>query len=298
MTTQNKLKRWFITPWITLAFVGLIHSLAMLATQGLELAWLGAALGAGAVCGTFLWFVVAGMARTSPDLPTMTWGAAAGMILALAGVIGGGDPLALFYAGVVYFFGSLAYVYWYSRFGRGTSRRLKVGDKLPDFELEDLDGSRIHSGELTRQPTVWLFFRGNWCPLCMAQIKEIAAQYRELEQRGVQVALVSPQSQAQTRSLAAKFDVSLKHLRDPDLNAAKALDIVHEDALPLGMEAMGYERDAVLPTVIVTEADGRVLFADQTDNYRVRPEPETFLRILDGRLSSVSSAGEGRTLAS
>lgn len=298
MMAQNKLKRWFITPWIALIFGGLIHTLTIIATNGAQPAWLGALLAATAVCGTFLWFVLRGVARTSDNLPTMTWGAAVGTIVAAVGTMAGGDPLALFYAGVVYLLGSLIYVYWYSRFGRQASPNLVVGRPLPDFELEELDGTRIRSSELTGQPTVMLFFRGNWCPLCMAQIKEIAAQYQALEQRGVQVALISPQSQSHTRSLARKFDVPFRYLRDPDLNAAKALGIMHEDALPVGMEAMGYDRDAVLPTVIVTNSAGQVLFADETDNYRVRPEPQTFLQILDGELPANSPVGESRTAAS
>jgi hypothetical protein len=36
-----------------------------------------------------------------------------------------------------------------------------------------------------------------------------------------------------------------------------------------------------MPTVIITDEQGKIIFADLTDNYRVRPEPETFLRVLD-----------------
>jgi len=43
---------------------------------------------------------------------------------------------------------------------------------------------------------------------------------------------------------------------------------------------MGYDTEAPMPTVIITDANGRVHWADETDNYRVRPEPETFLKVL------------------
>ena len=36
----------------------------------------------------------------------------------------------------------------------------------------------------------------------------------------------------------------------------------------------------VMPTVVVTDANGTIVFSDQTDNYRVRPEPDVFLAIL------------------
>jgi hypothetical protein len=35
-----------------------------------------------------------------------------------------------------------------------------------------------------------------------------------------------------------------------------------------------------MPTVVVTNASGTIVFSDQTDNYRVRPEPDVFLAIL------------------
>jgi hypothetical protein len=47
------------------------------------------------------------------------------------------------------------------------------------------------------------------------------------------------------------------------------------------MEPLGYEADSVLPTVLITDPYGTIIFADLTDNYRVRPEPSTFLAALD-----------------
>jgi hypothetical protein len=52
--------------------------------------------------------------------------------------------------------------------------------------------------------------------------------------------------------------------------------------LPFGMQLLGYDSDTVMPTVIITDDEGKIIFADLTDNYRVRPEPETFMRVLSG----------------
>lgn len=40
----------------------------------------------------------------------------------------------------------------------------------------------------------------------------------------------------------------------------------------MGMQVLGYESDSVLPTVLLTDTQGLIVFSDQTDNYRVRPE--------------------------
>ncbi len=52
----------------------------------------------------------------------------------------------------------------------------------------------------------------------------------------------------------------------------------HENGTPAGM--IGYDGDTVLPTVVSTDAAGRIFCADQTDNYRVRPTPATVLAAL------------------
>ncbi|MBO6939999.1 MAG: redoxin domain-containing protein [Deltaproteobacteria bacterium] len=176
----------------------------------------------------------------------------------------------------------LVYLFSYSRFGRTRSKRIEVDQPMPEVRFTDVDGNAVSTADLAGAPAVLLFFRGNWCPLCMAQIREVAKSYRALADRGAKVVLISPQSEKHTRRLAAKYDVPFEYWIDRDLKGAEALEIMAPNGVPLGMELLGYDADTVLPTVVVIDADGIVRMADQTDNYRVRPEPETFLAALDG----------------
>lgn len=215
-------------------------------------------------------------ARNNPNLPVLQAASAVGVLanwrfarrhpLAVAGA--GGESIAW-----------LAYTRWYSRFGREAAPALAVGRALPgDLSFVEHGRGSITAAELWGRPTVFLFYRGNWCPLCMAQVGEIAARWREVEALGAQVALVSPQDEGHTRALAARHGVAFRYLRDDGLVAARRLGIVNENGTPAGM--VGYESDTVLPTLVVTDAEGRVVYADQTDNYRVRPTPDTVLAAL------------------
>jgi len=177
--------------------------------------------------------------------------------------------------------GNLYYVFWYSRFGREKNTVLEVGKHLPEFSLKDAAGKEVTSKEIGSQASLIMFYRGNWCPLCMAQIKEVAAQYRELESRGIKIYMVSPQSEGHTDSLAKRFDVNMNFLIDEDNKAADSLKIIAKNGLPMGLQALGYDSDTVMPTVVMTNSAGKIIFADLTDNYRVRPEPEDFLRVFD-----------------
>jgi|TARA_B110000196_G_C21116480_1_gene650811 peroxiredoxin len=179
--------------------------------------------------------------------------------------------------------GNLLYVFWYSRFGRANNTLLEVGKTLPEFSLKDAFGNVVTSKEMGSQASLIMFYRGNWCPLCMAQIKEVAGQYRELENRGIKIYMVSPQSEGNTKGLAKRFDVNMNFLIDEDNKAADNLKIKAENGLPMGLQALGYDSDTVMPTVIMTNKEGKIIFADLTDNYRVRPEPEDFLRVFDAQ---------------
>lgn len=219
------------------------------------------------------------VARTSARLPVVIVLAALGTVMSFWAYARGGSIGApvLAVAGLA---GLLAYSFWYSSFRNRSSEQLKVGSILPDFELLDASGSRVSPEDFRDKPTIWIFYRGNWCPLCMAQIKETAATYREIEDLGGRVALISPQPHAFTRSLARKFAVAFEFLTDEGNRAARTLGIEHAFGIPLGMQMLGYDSETVLPTVVITDRGGKILWTHETDNYRVRPEPDDYLAVL------------------
>ena len=120
------------------------------------------------------------VARTSAKFPGMNGLALIGVVLsAYLYFTRGGTPLpvALAALGAVTF---LAYSVWYSVLGRAPSTQLAVGQRLPDIELKGADGRVVRTRDFHGKPALLFFYRGNWCPLCMAQVKEIAARYHEI----------------------------------------------------------------------------------------------------------------------
>jgi peroxiredoxin len=113
----------------------------------------------------------------------------------------------------------------------------------------------------------------------MAQIEEIAGRYQEMTDMGIKVALISPQPDEHTKNLAGMHDVPFHFLIDAENRFAESLGIAIDYGVPVGVMG-GYAPNTVMPTVVVTNASGTIVFSDQTDNYRVRPEPDVFLAIL------------------
>jgi peroxiredoxin len=226
-------------------------------------------------------------ARTSANLNFLYFIPLLGLLFSALGIVISRVEVSQYFLSTVAIMtalaGNLLYVFWYSRFGREQNALLEVGKALPEFSLKDASGNVITSQEIGAQASLIMFYRGNWCPLCMAQIKEVAGQYQELESRGIKIYMVSPQSEGHTKDLAKRFGVDMNFLIDEDNKAANKLQIIAENGLPMGLQALGYDSDTVMPTVIMTNEKGKIIFADLTDNYRVRPEPEDFLKVFDAQ---------------
>jgi len=127
---------------------------------------------------------------------------------------------------------------------------------------------------------VLLFHRGNWCPLCTAQIHELAAAWRKVARYNARVWFISSQSQKHTREIAQKFSIPARFLRDRDNRVARQLGIYAPGATPAGLEALGYPANAALPTVIVVDEAGLIRFIEVAENYRLRPDPDAYLKFL------------------
>lgn len=277
----NRAKRGFMGLYFPAVLGMAIHAGIRLAGEPGLAAWWGPVLMILPTFGALSFVMMPSVARTSRNMPlslALAWGAFAlsvggGLAQTGAGLL----PAVYTAAGAL---GWTGYVFWYSKLSGADASRIKVGQSLPFFELRTPDGERVQSSSFHGKPLLLMFYRGNWCPLCTAQIRELAARYRELRDRGARIILASPQPEKETRRIAQKFNIDAEFLCDPGNRAARKLGLLHVDGIPPGMGLLGYESDTVFPTVVVADARGDVIYACVSDNYRVRPEPDEYLPLL------------------
>ena len=266
------MKRYYVMLYLLCLLVAVVYAIIQIVSDQHLVAWVMVLLASAPMLVFMLAIGIFQTPRTREHLyPELA--------LAIAGVIGAvltGYMPAILLSLLLGVVGIVLYDFWYSVLGRNTEL-LKEGNYLPSFVLDTVDGAVVSSEALTATPRVWMLIRGNWCPLCMAQVKELAASYRELNALGVEVTVITPQPSTQTQKLADKFDVPIEFFVDKNSAAANILGLIHEGGVPAGM--MGYGEDTVYPTVLITDKDGKLLYSDQTQNYRVRPEPEEFMKV-------------------
>lgn len=218
--------------------------------------------------------------RTSANLKPVSFLVVGSLALQFEQLLNNQNTILAFELALISLILWFVYLGWYSKFPSRDSEKLKLGSKMPKLQFIGVDGEKISTDKFKGKKLIYLFYRGNWCPLCMAQIDEISEQYKEIHALNAEVLLISPQPHKFTKSLAKKKEVDFQFLRDEDSKVAKDLGIFVKGGTPFGLEVLGFDSDTVMPTVIITDENRRILFADQTDNYRVRPEPKMFLEVL------------------
>ncbi|MBI1236808.1 MAG: redoxin domain-containing protein [Alphaproteobacteria bacterium] len=276
---MNSLKRIYVMLYITLAVVLTIKGLSGLISGIYPVGWAGVMLtGLPLVMMLASAMMFRKTARTRADLPVTLMLALIGLGMAGWQVLAASGPLKLLILAMAGVLGLIVYIRWYSRFGRTPSPVIEAGKDLPDFELTAVDGTKVTSTQLARQPTVFIFIRGNWCPLCMGQVNEMSGAAGDFVKAGIRVAFIAPQSVEKTKALAANRPDGIEFYSDPGNAAGRLLKIHNPAGLPLGMEILGYRSETVLPTIIAVGEGGRILWTHETDNYRVRPAPAVILK--------------------
>ncbi|SCZ69264.1 Peroxiredoxin [Epibacterium ulvae] len=292
------MKGKLILPYIMSNMLSGVGSAVMFYLSGFDPIWIGAFFATFTM--PFFLMVLAGalgISRTSKNLPVIQLINLAAVVWAVYQINArGGFTVTSEYVAIgVALYGAIT-IQWYirvfSNYGREPSAAIENGKGLPELSLQRLDGTNTTSASFAGEKTLLVFFRANWCPFCMNQLKEVKEKADQLAKAGVKVKFISNQGVKNSTKLAKDLDLPahFEILQDNNLAAAKALGIDDIGGAPSGMP--GYPVDTVKATVIGLDEEGKVIFGDETDNYRMRPHPETFLHVFEphGSVRAFSAA--------
>lgn len=129
---------------------------------------------------------------------------------------------------------------------------MEIGQKAPDFTLQDQNGRDISLSDFLGQTVVLYFYPKDNTPGCTRQACAFAGSYSEFERRGIQVIGISRDSVASHVKFAQKHNLPFTLLADPDLQAIKAYGVWQGKKL-YGKVSMG-----VVRTTFVIDEAGRI----------------------------------------
>ena len=91
---------------------------------------------------------------------------------------------------------------------------LKIGDRMPSFEVRDQNGNTVKSEDFTGRKTIIYFYPKDNTSGCTAEACSIRDNYEALKVAGYNVVGVSKDSEKSHRSFAAKHSLPFTLLAD------------------------------------------------------------------------------------
>jgi peroxiredoxin len=162
---------------------------------------------------------------------------------------------------------------------------LPVGERTPEFQLQDHDGKNVSSSDLLgKGQLVLCFIRGRWCPFCVGQMEAMNLILPEIEQAGATLAAISPQTVKQAFFMRDQHKLRFPLLFDGGNKVARQFGLTYR--VPDEQQAV-YQRAFVnlpfvngdeswelpIPATYIIDRDGTVLYASANEDYTERPEP-------------------------
>lgn len=155
--------------------------------------------------------------------------------------------------------------------------RVRVGQPAPDFTLARYGGGTTTlSGYRGEKDVVLVFFRGYWCPYCIAQLKELRSLLGPELRKDTELVVVSVDDEADTRRTVTRVaedgtEADFVFLSDPDHAVIDRYGIFNPDG--------GRRGPLPHPATYVIDKAGVVRWLDVQTDYKIRP---TNAMILEG----------------
>ncbi len=104
---------------------------------------------------------------------------------------------------------------------------LAIGGRAPEFTLSDQTDQNVSLSTLLRHgPLILYFYPADFTPGCTKEACSIRDLHGEIQQAGLDVAGISPQSPATHRSFREKYQLPFTLLSDPDKFVIRMYDLL------------------------------------------------------------------------
>ncbi len=99
---------------------------------------------------------------------------------------------------------------------------LKIGDKMPQFQVKDQDGNEVSSSDLLGKKTVIYFYPKDNTSGCTAEACSLRDNHEALKAKGYNIVGVSKDSSASHKKFAEKYELPFTLLADTSTEMLQA----------------------------------------------------------------------------
>ena len=124
------------------------------------------------------------------------------------------------------FFTLTAFLFVFTLSAQEKPEGLFINSKAPDFKAVDQNGNSIRLKDMVKNGNVVLFFyRGNWCPYCSRQLKQLQDSLELFVEKGVQVVAITPEKPEGISKTIEKSNATFPIIHDEEGKIMKAYDV-------------------------------------------------------------------------
>ena len=157
--------------------------------------------------------------------------------------------------------------------------RVAIGTSAPDFTLARFGGGTVHLADFRgKRNVVMVFYRGYWCPYCIAQLKELRHLLDAELQKNTELLVISIDGENETRMTVSRVGADgvapdFGFLSDPDHAVIARYGVLNPN---------GSRRGIPHPATFVVDRAGVVRWRDVQTDYKIRPTNDAILVALKG----------------
>lgn len=130
--------------------------------------------------------------------------------------------------------------------------KLKVGDKAPDFSLNNQDGKTLSLKDYHGKKVVLYFYPKDDTPGCTAESCNLRDNYSSLKKKGYEVIGVSVDNEKSHKKFANKFSLPFNLLADTEKDMVEKYGVWGEKML-FGRKYMG-----IIRTTFIIDENGKI----------------------------------------
>lgn len=160
------------------------------------------------------------------------------------------------------------------------NKSLNIGDKFPDFELNNFDNKKIALKKLLKNEKIVIaFLRGSWCPYCNLEIQALQTKINQF--KNAKLIVISPQPEITNSEWQKQHHISFEILSDKNNNLAQQVGIdfelqdfviPHYENLGIDLPKINQTENHVLPipAVYVLNSNATIIYKFVNANYMER----------------------------
>ncbi|TVR31669.1 MAG: AhpC/TSA family protein [Balneolaceae bacterium] len=172
---------------------------------------------------------------------------------------------------------------------------LLIGSTIPDISLLNPQEEAVNLNEISSQQTLYVFYRGGWCPFCSGELSDLSEIENELQSKGIEIVAISPDTPEYLKHSLEDTEPGYTLLSDSGMEAAKAFGVAfrvdQETVQSLKEGGMDIEERSgqghhmlPVPSVFLTNSEGKIVFQYVNPDYRQRVDKSVIMAAVNSIL--------------